>query len=229
MPREPGRRPTGQRLIERGGLKALEHFYRTVPVGLQDALRNSMSTEVRAAIARFDSSDAQRVTVISKDGTPIALWKSGTGPSLLVVRGTGADRSAWERVIPLLADRITVYAMDRRGRGASGDAPAYAMKRAVQDVVAAVEALPGPVHLCGHSFGGTVAVEAAARARNIGRLVVYEGGPMPRGLVLVPEDFILRLEQLIAAGEREQAVVTFMLNAAGVAPDELEVLRANPS
>ena len=53
MLREPGVRPMGQRLVERGGLKAIRDFYETVPAALQDALRNSASTEVRAAIALF--------------------------------------------------------------------------------------------------------------------------------------------------------------------------------
>jgi pimeloyl-ACP methyl ester carboxylesterase len=231
MLRQPGGRPLGQRLVERGGLKALRDFYATAPVPVQKALQNSPSTEVREGIARFTSDTAELITVTSKDGTPIALWKSGGGPSLLVVHGTCADHSAWERVVPLLAEHFTIYTMDRRGRGASGDAPEYALEREVEDVVAAIEALPGPVHLYGHSFGGVCAVEAASRARNLARLVLYEGGPIriPQGMVLVPEELILRLEELIGAGEPEQAVMTFMLKAGAVTPDELEVLRKNPS
>jgi hypothetical protein len=57
--------------------------------------------------------------------------------------------------------------------------------------------------------------------------VLYEGGPKPSGLRFTPDEFINRLERLIGAGERENAVSTFMLNAAGVTADELEVLRAN--
>ncbi len=231
MLRQAGGRPMGQRLVERGGLKALRDFYQTAPAAVQEALRNSPSTEVREGIARFTSSTAERVTVTSNDGTPIALWKTGKGPSLLVVHGTCADHSAWEKVVPLLADGFTIYAMDRRGRGASGDAPEYALEREVEDVVAAVEALPGPVFLYGHSFGGVCAVEAASRARNVARLVLYEGGPIriPHGMVLVPEELILRLDQLIGAGESEQAVMTFMLKAGAVTADELEVLRTSPS
>lgn len=231
MLREPGGRPVGQRLVERGGLKALRDFYQTAPAAVQEALRNSPSTEVREGIARLTSGAAELVTITSKDGTPIALWKSGSGPSLLVVHGTCADHSAWEKVVPLLADRFTIYAMDRRGRGASGDAPEYALEREVEDVVAAVEGLPGPVYLYGHSFGGVCAVEAASRAHNLARLVLYEGGPIriPQGMALVPEELILRLEELIGAGQREQAVMTFMLKAGAVTPDELEVLRTSAS
>ncbi|HET8631310.1 MAG TPA: alpha/beta fold hydrolase [Thermomicrobiales bacterium] len=172
---------------------------------------------------------AERLAVPSQDGTPIALWKRGAGPALLAVHGTGADHTAWDGVVPLLTDSFTVYAMDRRGRGASGDAPAYALEREVEDVAAALDALPGPVHLYGHSFGGTCAIEAALRTQNLGRLVLYEGGPKPPGLRLFPDDFVARLDALIQTGQREEALTTFMLTAAGVTPDELEVLRRQPA
>ena len=173
------------------------------------------------------NSELMRVT--SRDGTPIALWKTGRGPSLLVVHGTGADHSAWDRVVPLLADSFTIYAMDRRGRGASGDAPEYALEREFEDAVAAVEALPRPVYVYGHSFGGGCVVEAAMRSDRVDRLVLYEGGPKPAGLRLFPDEFIMRLEQLIEAGQREDALEIFMLNAAGDTREELDVLRNHPS
>src|SRR5690349_10979635 len=152
MLREGSPSAMGQRLVERGGLRALRDFYQTAPAEVREALRNSPSLEVRSAIARFTSGAAEVVIVASRDGTPIALWKTGTGPSLLVVHGTCADHSAWDLVVPLLSDRFTIYAMDRRGRGASGDAPEYALEREIEDVLAAVEALPAPVYLYGHSF-----------------------------------------------------------------------------
>jgi pimeloyl-ACP methyl ester carboxylesterase len=62
---------------------------------------------------------AELVTIKSLDGTPLALWKTGTGPSLLVVHGGAADHTSWDRVVPLLMSDFTVYAMDRRGRVAA--------------------------------------------------------------------------------------------------------------
>lgn len=172
-----------------------------------------------------DPSEAELVKITSRDGTPIGLWKSGTGPSLLAVHGTAADHKAWDKMVPLLADAFTVYAMDRRGRGASGDGATYSIESEFDDVAAAVDALPGPVHLYGHSFGGTCAVEAAVRTRNLDRLVIYEGGPKPPGLRLTSDNFIERLERLIAVGRQEEALSEFMLTAAGVTPEELPVLR----
>ena len=167
----------------------------------------------------------QLVTIVSRDGTSIGLWKTGTGPSLLAVHGAAADHGAWEKMVPLLADAFTVYTMDRRGRGASGDATPYSIEREFEDVAAAADALPGPVHLYGHSFGGICVLEAATPTRNLGRLAIYEGGPKPPGLRVAPDELIERFEHLIEAGRRDEALSEFMLTAAGVTQDELPLLR----
>lgn len=176
-----------------------------------------------------DTLATQLVTVTSKDGTQIGLWKTGSGPSLLAVHGGGADHSAWDSVVPLLADSFTVYAMDRRGRGASGDDAGYAIEREFDDVAAAANALPGPVHLYGHSFGGLCAFEGALRTRNLASLALYEGGPKPENVgAVIPEDFIQQLEGRIASGDRDGALSLFMLSGP-VAPAELPAMRAHPA
>ena len=166
------------------------------------------------------------VSATSRDGTSIGLWKSGHGPSLVVVHGTGADHTAWDRVVPLLRNELTIAAMDRRGRGASGDAEAYVLEREVEDVLAAVEALPEPVYLYGHSFGGTLAAEATLRSGRIRRLVLYEGGPKPVGMRFIPDEFIERVEELVAAGRPEQALEAFMSTGAALSADDLRELKA---
>ena len=87
-------------------------------------------------------------TVHSRDGTSIAYWRSGAGPPLLLVHGAVADHSTtWRLVLPELEKRFTVYAMDRRGRGGSGDGPAYDLQREAEDVAAVVGAVGGPVSI----------------------------------------------------------------------------------
>jgi len=56
----------------------------------------------------------------SRDGTPIGIWTSGKGPPLVMVHGTSADHLSWELLRPHLEPSLTVDAIDRRGRRASG-------------------------------------------------------------------------------------------------------------
>lgn len=174
---------------------------------------------------------SELVTIASRDGTRIGLWRSGSGPSLLAVHGTAADHTAWDRMVPLLADSFAVYVMDRRGRGASGDSAEYSIEREFEDVAAAVDALPGPVILYGHSFGASCAAEASLRTSNLGRLILYEGMVKPAGLdlLMVPAELISHLDSLIQAGRREEALSTFMLKAGAVTEEELPILRAQPA
>ena len=101
-------------------------------------------------LGRADAGAPIMVTVRSKDGTNIASWRSGTGPALVLVHGTTVDHTAWDGVRPALEPSFTVYAMDRRGRGGSGDAPTFAVEREVEDVAALVDSIDGAVHVMGH-------------------------------------------------------------------------------
>ncbi|MCI0730931.1 MAG: alpha/beta fold hydrolase, partial [Chloroflexi bacterium] len=61
-------------------------------------------------------------TILSPDGTPIAYERSGAGAPLVLVHGTSAAHTRWAPIRPALEAHFTVYAVDRRGRGGSGDA-----------------------------------------------------------------------------------------------------------
>src|SRR5690606_12279759 len=103
-----------------------------------------------------------RHTVRSRDGTDIALFRSGTGPPLVAVHGATTDHTSWNRVLPWLEPRVSVVAIDRRGRGDSGDHPDWDIEREFEDVAAVVDGLAAEsgsgVELVGHSFGATVAL-----------------------------------------------------------------------
>jgi pimeloyl-ACP methyl ester carboxylesterase len=167
--------------------------------------------------------------VISRDGTPIAVWRTGAGPPLLLVHGTAADHTRWAPVLPALSERFTVLAMDRRGRGGSGDGPFYEVAREVEDVVAVVEwaaASGEPVDVLGHSYGGACALEAALACERIRRLVVYEA---PMGFVRARDGLVGELEALLGAGERDELLAVFMHEVAGLPPEQIELLRSLPA
>src|SRR5207247_10397477 len=117
------------------------------------------------------SDEAAAGRVVSADGTPIAWFRAGDGPPLLLVHGTTADHTTFRVVGPLLARQHAVFAMDRRGRGASGDTPPYAIEREFEDVAAVVDAVAAlagrPVDVLGHSYGGRCALRAATPPPNV--------------------------------------------------------------
>src|SRR5687768_3496627 len=101
------------------------------------------------------TSESHNHTITSRDGTRIAVWRSGNGPPLLLVHGATHDHTtAWRFVVPQLEWHFTVYAMDRRGRGGSGDSPAYELQREAEDVAAVIDSIDKPVNVLGHSYGG---------------------------------------------------------------------------
>jgi len=102
---------------------------------------------------------------LSVDGTEIGYVLSGEGPPVLLVHGALSDRTRFEALRPHLEPHATVYAMDRRGRGLSGDGPDYDIERENEDVAAVVEAAPraagAPVAVYGHSGGASFALGAS--------------------------------------------------------------------
>jgi pimeloyl-ACP methyl ester carboxylesterase len=148
-------------------------------------------------------------TVPSRDGTPIAFERNGSGPSLLLVHGATVSRNRWRNLVPLLATSHSVLAMDRRGRGDSGNSPAHAVEREVEDVLSVVQAVESPVSLFGHSSGALLCLQAAERA-SIARLVLYEPPVGQKFDTLAP-----RLDALLAAGDRLGVAETFLREGPG--------------
>jgi pimeloyl-ACP methyl ester carboxylesterase len=170
-------------------------------------------------------------TVTSADGTPIAFERSGSGPPLVLVHGMAGNHARWELfdVRARLAERTTVYAMDRRGHGESGDIGEYALEREFEDVAAVVDSIDEPVHLLGHSHGGLCALEAALRTDNVASLIVYEpAGPWEEGH-LYSEETYQELETLVADSENERALLVFLREVVDLPDSQIDDLRAAPN
>lgn len=164
--------------------------------------------------------------VVSEDGTPIAVWRSGEGPPLLLIHGAAADHTRWATVLPALEQRFEVFAVDRRGRGGSGDATDHALEREYEDVVAVVESAGERVNVLGHSYGGICALEAALLSDKIRKLVLYEP---PMGFLKSPPHVVHRLQTLLEEGRRDELLGYFMQEVAGLPPDQVELMRSLPA
>ena len=187
-------------------------------------------------------------SVVSPDGTPIAVFSSGEGPPLLLVHGATADHTTWRSVGPVLERTFRLHAVDRRGRGASGDGPGYSIEREYEDLAAVADALAdgagAPVDVVGHSYGGRCGLGAALLTPSIGRLVVYEGAPSPSGAGAGgaggagaggatatgyrPAGVERRIAELVEAGDRDAALETFMREIVQMPPADLAAFRADP-
>ena len=154
-------------------------------------------------------------TVTSADGTAVAYETRGEGRPLVLLHGTAGSSASWRTLPARLADDSRTVAVDRRGRGESGDGETYALRREAEDVHAVLDAVGGDPVLFGHSYGGLVALEAAADA-DLGGLLLYEpavvAGDHPGGVQRAA-----RMRDLLAAGERERAVELFFRGFGGEA------------
>lgn len=111
---------------------------------------------------------------VSADGTAIGWQRTGDGPPVVLLHGTSSERSGWALSTRYMEHRVSALAVDRRGRGLSGDGTAYAFEREVDDVAAVVATLHEPPHLVGHSYGAVLALTAAARGLPVRSLTLYE-------------------------------------------------------
>jgi len=97
--------------------------------------------------------------------------RAGAGPikSIVLVHGAFADGSSWDRIVPLLeAKGYTVVAVQN---------PLTTLADDVAATRRAIESVPGPVLLVGHSWGGAVITEAGNHEKVAGLVYVAAFGP----------------------------------------------------
>jgi pimeloyl-ACP methyl ester carboxylesterase len=168
-------------------------------------------------------------TTRSADGTTIAFDRVGQGPTLVIVGGAFGDRATPRAVADALAPHFTVVCYDRRGRGASGDTPPYAIEREVEDLDAVIVATGGSAFVYGHSSGAILALEAATRSEAIVGLTAYEppyvvGDDRARTL-----DLDARVTALLAAGRPDDAMETFFLEGPQAPAEVVAAMKPTPA
>jgi pimeloyl-ACP methyl ester carboxylesterase len=170
--------------------------------------------------------------VISKDGTTIAFQKSGKGPALLIVGGSLADHRFYEPLAAELAKHFTVYNFDRRGRGQSGDAGAYAVEREIEDVAVLIDYAKEPVSMYGHSAGSALALTAAAAGLNIKKLALADPPYTPHGendqaAKAEYAEEAARIQELNDKGDYKSSAKVF-LSGYGLSDEDLEGMFQSP-
>ena len=162
-------------------------------------------------------------TVVSSDGVAIGIRTEGDGPALLLVHGGMRTAADWAPLWPLLTARYRVTAMDRRGRGMSGDGPEYDGEREYDDVAAVARHI-GEVDVFAHSIGAVFALGAAGRGAPIRRMVLCE----PPGPPTQSRAALDRRVGWIADGRAGRALVELLVEVMGLDPAMLAAMRDTP-
>ena len=176
----------------------------------------------------FASAGANYVS--APDGTPIAYWTTGTGPSVVLVHGTTSDHTTFHELVPHLAESRTVVTFDRRGRGQSGDGDGspYRIEREFEDVAALVDCVAAqqgaPADVVSHSFGAFVALGAAQLAAGLHALVAYSPGFGAE----YPPGALERVEDASASADPDTALQVMFREIIGMTEEEIQAMRRSP-
>ena len=102
------------------------------------------------------------------------------GRPLVLLHGVTGRWQSWLTVMPDLAIRWCLFALDLRGHGRSGRVPgAYRVSDYAGDVIALLRRQVGePAVLVGHSLGAIVAIAVAAEVPEAVRAIVLEDPPL---------------------------------------------------
>lgn len=133
---------------------------------------------------------------------------NGRHPIVVFIHGLGPDSLAsfyFTLAAPISARGIEVIAYDLRGHGRScHPSTGYRLTDFVADLSGLLDALevPGPVHLVGNSFGGTVAFSyALEHPERVASLVLIEAGPATEAWSRKMSKIFDRLGQLDQPGK----------------------------
>jgi len=165
-------------------------------------------------------------TLLSKDATPIGYETAGTGHPIVFVPGAFNDHTTCAGLAAALSDTYTVITYDRRGRGASGDTPPYAIDREIDDLAGLIDAAGGSAAVFGFSSGALLALQAAVAGLPITALVLFEP-PFAVPGRRVPADLAARMQSAVDDERPGDAVALFQTDAVGMKPwvtPELEAI-----
>ena len=120
-------------------------------------------------------------TDLSVDGRPLAIWRWGKGPAVLLVHGWGSRASRLASFVEPLTDAgFSVVAFDAPGHGASAG-----RLSSLPQFIAAVQTVAresgGVEAIVAHSMGGAATTLAMGRGLRAGRVVFLAPAADPAG------------------------------------------------
>jgi pimeloyl-ACP methyl ester carboxylesterase len=114
----------------------------------------------------------------------VKLWYEIAGSesddAVVLVHGSWADHTAWQQVVPRLAQSFRVVTYDRRGHGRSESMPGQGTRQQDEtDLAGLLEALKlAPAHVTGNSFGASIVLGMASTRPDLCRSAVVHEPPL---------------------------------------------------
>ena len=115
------------------------------------------------------------------NGTTLHYVRGGNGPAIILLHGFPMDWYVYHKVMPLLAKKFTVVAVDLRGVGGSSATPGgYESANMAEDIRQLTQQLKlEQVYIVGHDIGGMVAYAFARLYPQATRGVMILDVPLP--------------------------------------------------
>ena len=119
--------------------------------------------------------------VCSNGSITVDYTEDGTGETVVLIHSSVSGNRQWRALVDALKERFRVLAINLFGYGETTPWPGTRLQT-LSDQAALVltlcEGTQSPIHIVGHSFGGSVALKAATMlGPRVGRLVLLEPNP----------------------------------------------------
>jgi pimeloyl-ACP methyl ester carboxylesterase len=135
----------------------------------------------------------------SAEGADLYYERRGDGPPLLMITGAGGDSGYYAAAADILASDYTVITYDRRGNSRSvlhGEPVTISLPEQSADAVAVLAANGfGSARIFGNSGGATIALDLAARYREVADAVVAHEPPVP-SVLADPSEYLAKFDEI---------------------------------
>lgn len=119
--------------------------------------------------------------VHSNGSVMLDYTEDGTGETVVLIHSSVSGNRQWRALVDALKERFRVLAINLFGYGETTpwpDARLQTLSDQAALVLSLCEGTQSPIHIVGHSFGGSVALKAASMlGPRVGRLVLLEPNP----------------------------------------------------
>lgn len=134
---------------------------------------------------------------VKVDNLEIHYLEAGSGDPMILIHGWLCSGASWEKVIPVLAEKFHVYAIDLPGHGLSDkpltDDIRYSTDNQAKWVIGFMDRLSiEKAYIVGHSMGGEIGAKIALAApQRVKKLVMVDATGLEKNPKIIP--FYLRM------------------------------------